>query len=320
MGLTFLGTGSALPELCVDNFDMAKIVDTTDEWMRTRTGIASRHIASHESLTDLITQAARRALDDAGLTPADLDLIIVATMAGDWLVPSAACSLQYQLGATCPAFDLNAACSGFLYGLHTARQFYLAGSAKRILVVGAEMLSRLADWEDLHTCPLFGDGAGAAVLGEGDGDVLESFLTAEGESGESLGCPGAGQSNFPGTPERKRRQVIHMDGRKIFNFAVKHIKTYVTEIMQKVGWTPDDVDWIAPHQANARIIQEAAKKLKMPLEKFLLNIENTGNTSAASVPILLDTMWKNGTIKRGQKIITVAFGGGLTTGQAALIW
>lgn len=318
----FLGTGSCLPENEVTNFDLEKIVDTTDEWIQTRTGIKARRIADENTATsDLAYEAALKAMEAAGITAEELDMIIVATITPDNSFPSTACTLQDKLGAmNASAFDVSAACSGFLYATSLAKQFVESGFSKKVLVVGAETLSKILDFTDRNTCVLFGDGAGAAIIGPVEkGGILAMDLGANGAGGKFLTQP-AGGSRMPATHETidERLHYIKMDGSEVFKFAVRIMAKSSKTVIDKAGWQVDELDYLVPHQANIRIIASAGKKLKLPQEKVHVNLDKFGNTSAASVPIALDEAVRSGKIKSGDKVVLVAFGGGLTWGSVAV--
>lgn len=319
------GLGVYVPTRVLTNDDLAKMVDTSDEWITTRTGIKRRHIAGPDEVTsDLALIAARRALDDAGIGPRDLDLIIVGTATPDMFFPATACLVQDRLGAKqVGAFDLLAACSSFVYGLITAGQLIAAGAVQRALVIGAETLSRLIDWEDRRTSVLIGDGAGAAVLGpvtDGTG-IYSGAVGADGSAGDVLKVQ-AGGSRMPISSEAIERKLhrAYMDGQAVFKLAVRTIPGLIKEAVARAGWTLDQVDRIVPHQANLRIIESMVAQLHLPMEKFVVNIQEYGNTSAASVPLALYEAVQAGQIRRGDRIVLAAFGGGFTYAACAMIW
>ena len=287
-----LGTGYYLPEKILSNSDLEKIVDTSDEWITERTGIKERRIAADDVATsDLALRAAEMALKDAKVSPDELDLIIVATLTSDRIIPSTACIIQDLLGAKrAAAFDLSAACSGFAYGITVASQFIQCGAYRKALVIGAETLSKYINWEDRNTCVLFGDGAGAAVLGQvEDGYGILSFdLGSDGSGGDAIQIPSSG-SRMPVSNEsiEKRLNLIHMNGKEVFKFAVKAMGNTVKHSLEKIGMKQEEINWLVPHQANIRIIQSAAKRLAMPMEKVIVNIQKYGNMSAACIPIAL---------------------------------
>ena len=318
----FLGTGSCLPEKELTNFDMEKIVDTTDEWIQTRTGIKSRRIADDQTATsDLAYGAALKAIEAANISAEDLDMIIVATITPDMHFPSTACIVQDKLGAdNASAFDVSAACSGFVYASTIAKQFVESGQAKYVLVIGAETLSKILDFTDRNTCVLFGDGAGAAIIGQvSTGGIIATDLGAKGSGGKFLTVP-AGGSRMPASQETidNRLHYISMDGSEVFKFAVRIMASSSKAVVEKAGWSVDELDYLVPHQANIRIINSAGKKLKLPPEKVHVNLDKFGNTSAGSVPIALDEAVRSGKIKSGDKVVLVAFGGGLTWGALAV--
>lgn len=318
MSFEILGTGSAHPACRKTNDDIAQLVDTSDEWIRSRTGIESRYVCTTETLQDLALEAAQKALKMAKVQPKELDLILIATIRGDCITPSAACILQNALGASCPAFDLNAACSGFLYALDTADGWFCRNRAKKVLVVAAETMSRLLNYQDRTTCPLFGDGAGAVVLGQGDA-LLSIHLTAKGDPLTLRIDNTDGQSPFL-KMDHPAEQYLHMSGQNTYRFAVSNLCRQLKLAAQEAGIDLKDLDWVLPHQANLRIIEGAQHRLPIPTEKYCINIQNWGNTSAAAVPILMDEFCRKGTFEPGDLLGLVVFGGGLTTGSAILRW
>lgn len=320
-----IGTGSYLPETIVTNEDLEKIIDTNDEWIVTRTGISERRKAPPEMATsDLGAIAAQRAIESANLRPEDIDLIIVATITPDMLFPSTACIIQEKIGATkAAAFDLSAACTGFIYGLSIAAQFIATGMYKYVLVIGAEVLSRILNPKDRSTLILFGDGAGAAVLGpveEGYG-FLSFDLGAEGSGGDLLYIK-AGGSRFPASKEtvEKGEHYIKMVGNEVFKFAVRIMGETSLKALEKAGLTQDDVNYLIPHQANIRIVDAAVKRLKLATEKVYVNLDRYGNMSGASVPVALDEAVRKGRINKGDNVILVGFGAGLTWGSCVIRW
>jgi 3-oxoacyl-[acyl-carrier-protein] synthase-3 len=325
--IAILGTGSYAPARVMTNDDLSKIVDTSDEWIFTRTGIRQRRIAAdNEATSDLATHAARAALTDAGLTAADIDLIIVATITPDMPMPACATIVQAKLGTKAHAacFDLNAACSGFLYALDTAWAMLASGRYKHALVIGAEKLSNALDWKDRTTCVLFGDAAGAVVLGPTRGDgarLIGAKLYCEGGMDELLCIPGGGSAR-PITPDSVNSgdRFIKMKGREVFKVAVREMEDAVEEILEQHALDADQIACVIPHQANLRIIEAIAKSLKLPLERFFVNVDRYGNTSAASIPLALDEARKAGRVKRGDTTLLVAFGAGLTYGSALVRW
>lgn len=311
-----LGTGSALPERIVTNADLEKMVDTTDEWIVSRSGIKSRHIISdHESIGDLLATAAKRAFEASGIDPNTLDGIIIGTTSGDYVFPSAACELQARLGIHnhCPAFDLQAACSGFIYALTVADQFIKAGTMKRVLVMGAEVISNYVDWTDRATCVLFGDGAGAVVLeASTEPGVLSTHIHADGRHLNLLYA----KHDWRTKGNAVARPHIKMEGREVFKVAVNTLDMIVEETLTENQLNKSDIDWLVPHQANMRIITATAKKLDMPMERVVVTVDQHGNTSAGSIPLALDIAVRDGRIKRGDLILLEAFGGGFTWGSA----
>jgi 3-oxoacyl-[acyl-carrier-protein] synthase-3 len=314
-----IGTGSYLPEKVLTNADLEKMVDTSDAWIRERTGIRQRHIAAeNETTCDLAEKASRLAIEAAGIQSSEIDLIIVATTTPDQIFPGTACLLQQRLGIQgCPAFDVQAVCTGFVYALDIADKFVRTEAAKCILVVGAETLSRIIDWRDRGTCVLFGDGAGAVVLRAGDTPgILSSHLHADGRYEPLLTVP-AGISR--GYDQVKANQAfIHMQGREVFKVAVNTLGSLVDETLHPNGMDHVDVDWLVPHQANYRIIEATAKKLDLPMEKVVVTVGEHGNTSAASIPLALDVAVRDGRIKRGDVLLLEAFGAGFTWGSVLI--
>jgi 3-oxoacyl-[acyl-carrier-protein] synthase-3 len=313
------GTGSFLPEKVVTNADLAKMVDTSDEWVAARTGIRQRHLAAEgETTCDLAYGAAVAALQAAGVEAKDVDLLIVGTTTPDLIFPSTACLLQHRLGANgCPAFDVNAACSGFIYALTVADKFIRSGSAKTALVVGAETLSRMIDWSDRSTCVLFGDGAGAVVLKASDeAGILSTHMHADGAYKELLWNPVGVSVGF--THEHNHGVRVVMQGSEVFKVAVKTLDRVVEETLAANGIDRHAIDWLIPHQANLRIIQATAKRLDMPMDRVVVTVDKHGNTSSASVPLALDHGVRSGRIQRGQLLLLEAFGGGFTWGSALI--
>lgn len=318
--------GSYIPARRVSNEELSKTVDTSDEWIRTHTGIGNRHIASdEETCSYMATEAAKEVLEKAGMSKDDVDIIIVATITPDYRdFPATANLVQRNLGiGNIGSFDVKAACTGFVYGLELGRGLILAGTAKNILVIGVEKLSAITNWNDRGTAVLFGDGAGAVVLtprvkGEG---IVDSVLRTDGTGYDALNMPIGGTATpfIPGeTPEEDL--YIYMDGQRVYNFAVKVNVEIVMELMKRNGLTADDVDYIVPHQANYRIILAASRRARIPLEKYYLNMEEFANTSSASIPLALAEMDRKGLLKKGMKILTVGFGGGLTYGGNYIVW
>mgnify|MGYP000928451336 FL=1 len=323
MRVGIMGTGSYVPERILTNNDLAKIVDTNDEWITTRTGIRERRIASDDEATsDLAFKAAEKAIIDAGIDKNEIELIIVATMTQDHLTPSTAALVQDKLGIKAAAFDVSAACTGFIYGFTAGYSFIKAGIYKKVLVIGAETMSRVTDWEDRGTCILFGDGAGAVVLGEVEtGGFLASHLAADGSGACELIVPAGGSRKAATAETIENREVyLKMNGREVFKFAVKAFPESVENVLTQQNLIADDIDIFIPHQANVRIIESIAKRFKQPLDKFFVNLHKYGNTSGASIPIALDEASKEGRFKKGDKIVATGFGGGLTYGSILFEW
>lgn len=317
MNFKITGTGSYLPERVVTNDDLAGMVETSDEWIRQRVGIHERRVATSETTVDMAVNAAKSALDAAGVDPSELDLILTSTVSGEMVSPSTACMVQKRLGATCMAYEINAACSAFIFLLETAAGYFARGKAKKALLIGTEKLSRILNWQDRSTCVIFGDGAGAVVVEAGE-NYLDSTFDVQGDD-EVIRIPHwHGESPFDTTePEEP---FIHMAGQETFKFAVSSITRDVKLLLERNSLTADDIKYIVPHQANARIIDTAARRLKIPQEKFYLNIDRLGNTSSASIPIALDELAHSGKLERGDKLIFSAFGGGLSAAAALLVW
>ena len=319
------GTGSCVPSFAMDNNDIAKLVDTSDEWIRERTGVVRRHIIREETTVSMAAEAGRQALENAGIAAEDVDLIIVSTISSNVILPCTACEVQKDLGAkhaTC--FDLSAACSGFLFALHTAHAYICAGIYKNILLVGVEVLSKLIDWNDRSTCVLFGDGAGAAVLKSEDMRYYLPVTHSDGSKGEALCCRSRydrselSPEDLPKPDEKE--YLMQMDGREVFMFAVKSVPQAIKEVLEKNDTAQEEISFYILHQANRRIVEAIAKRLGEPIEKFPMNLEEYGNTSSASIPILLDELNRAGKLNRGQKIILAGFGAGLTWGASILEW
>ena len=344
MKIKIKGTGSAVPKLRVTNDDLSKLMDTSDEWIRSRTGIGARHLAVEETTTGLAVAAAKEALKDAGMTAEELDLIIAATVTADKFLPNLSCEVQSALGAeNAVAFDLNAACSGFLFALNTVQMYLENGIYKKALVIGAETLSKIMDWNDRGTCVLFGDGAGAAVVaaeeevenqdaadsrtnckamqpGASDkSGILSMVQGSDGARGEVLRCDNRPVNN-PFAVNDSKLSYVSMNGQEVYKFAVKTVPKVIEEAVKKAGLEVEDIDLFVLHQANLRIIESVAKRLHQPMEKFPTNLEECGNISAASVPILLDNINKHGMICEGKKIVLAGFGAGLTWGATVLVW
>lgn len=315
-----VGTGSYLPEKTLTNADLEKMVETTDEWIVTRSGIRERHIAAeHETSSSMALIAAQRALEMAGLQPSDIDMIVVGTCSPDMLFPSAACFLQQRLGLTgIPAFDVGAACSGFIYATSVADQFIRSGNKKTILVVGVEVISHAIDWKDRSTCVLFGDGAGAAILqASDDPGIIDTVLHSAGQYANILNLP---SPHYQKTIEEKLNCFVRMEGKDVYKIAVTELPNTVIELLERNKMHKDQIDWLVPHQANLRIIEFVAKRLEFPMEKIIITVDKHANTSSASVPLAFDVGVREGKIKRGQTVLMEAFGGGLTWGGVLLVF
>ena len=303
-----IGTGSYLPPNVVTNDDLSKTIDTTDEWITTRTGIKQRHVVSDESTCDLAHKASIQALEMAGIDVSELDLIILATTTPDKIFPATATMLQKAIGASCPAFDLQSVCSGFIYALTTAEQFIKTGAANKVLVVGSETLSRIVDWKDRSTAILFGDGAGAVVLsGDEETGILHSKLFSDGSYLSSLQV----SNNYI-----NETGYIEMAGNEVFKIAVNRLSSLAEETLKECNMSTDELDWMVPHQANIRIISAVAKRIKTPMEKVVVTLNKHGNTSAASIPLALDVAVRDGRIKKGDNLLFEGIGGGFSWGSA----
>lgn len=323
MAIRIIGTGSYLPKKVADNHFLSTIVDTDDEWIRQRTGIKERHLSNgKEGTTYMATHAAEAALENAGITADELDMIIVATVSADTYVPSTSCQVQGAIGAiraTC--FDLNAACSGFLFAMNTAYAYIEMGMAKTILIIGAETLSREVDWSDRSSCILFGDGAGAAIMRqeEGKGGLIASVTGSDGSQGDVLTCKGRGIQN-PFHQSKRKKDYLRLEGQAVFRFAVTMVPRCIKQILKKTGYDTEDIKFFVLHQANVRILELIAKRLKVDIDKFPMNLDHYGNTSSASIPILLDELNRNNLLEPGDKIVLSGFGGGLTWGAVLIEW
>ena len=314
------GTGSALPQKVLTNKDLEQFVETSDEWIASRTGIRQRHVvADGETTADLAERAARAAMEAAGVQASELDMIVLGTTTPNLIFPSTACLVQHRLGANgCAAFDVNAACSGFIFALSIADQFIRAGTCKTILVIGAETLTRMLDWSDRNTCVLFGDGAGAVVLkADAEAGILSTHLHADGGKKELLYNPVGVSEGFK--PDEKNAGVrVLMTGNEVFKHAVKALDAVVDETLAANGLDKSALDWLIPHQANLRIIEATAKRLEMPMDRVIITVDKHGNTSAGSVPLALDEAVRSGKVQRGQLLLLEAFGGGFTWGSALI--
>lgn len=315
-----IGTGSYVPVQIVTNEDLAKIVETDDEWIRTRTGIHERRIVLEEGTSRMAIEAAKRAIENAKLSAEELDIILLATSSPDHCFPAGACEVQAAIGAVnAVAFDISAACSGFLFALNTAQAYIQAGIYRTALVVGADCLSKLTDWSDRSTCVLFGDAAGAAVVRAEEKGMVHMVMGSDGVKGPVLSCIARTDGNFLNgkTPELG---YMSMNGQEVFKFAVKKVPECIHQVLDEAGVTMDQVSCFVLHQANYRIVEAVAKRLKQPIEKFPMNMDRFGNTSGASVPLLLDELNREGRLKQGEKIVLAGFGAGLTWGAALLEW
>lgn len=320
-----LGTGRSLPEKVLTNADLEKIVDTSDEWITTRTGIKERRIAREdEALSDFAIVAAKNALDMAGIKPEEIDLVLVATVTADMLFPSTGCIVQHKIGATnAAAFDFQAGCTGFIYGLSIANQFIKSGAAKKILLIGGEVLSKITDFQDRTTCVIFGDGCGAVILSAENGEkgILSTSIHSDGSMADFIEMP-AGGSRIPASINsvQQRLHFIKMKGNETFKVAVRRIESACRESLEKANLLPENVRWFIPHQANVRIINAVAERLGWPPETLYMNIERVGNTSAGSIPIALDEVVRDGKLKEDDILLFSAFGSGLTWGSAVVRW
>ncbi|MGQ9618581.1 MAG: beta-ketoacyl-ACP synthase III [Candidatus Aminicenantia bacterium] len=320
-----IGTGSYLPKKVLTNFDLEKMVDTSDEWIRTRTGIRERRIAEEkEATSDLVVKASHKAFEMAGIKPSEIDCIIVATITPDNLFPSTACWVQKELGINrIPAFDISAACTGFIYGLIIAESLIKNRTCRKVLLAGAETLSKVTNWEDRNTCVLFGDGAGVAILSESNDEsgIITSYWAADGSLAELLYQP-AGGSRMPASEETasKKLHTIHMKGNEVFKYAVKNMGDSAIKVLKKAGITGEEIKYFIPHQANIRIIEATAERAKIPSSKVYTNIGKYGNMSAATVPIALDELNREGKLNKGDIVLLNAFGAGFTWGAVILKW
>ena len=320
MTTKIIGTGRCLPETVVTNDDLSKIMDTSDEWISSRTGIRERHIAKDETTATMSAEAAKKALAQAGLEASDIDLIIVGTLTGDYVTPSTACEVQSMIGATnAVAFDVNAACSGFMFALNTAHVYLQAGIYKNALIIGAETLSKIMDWNDRGTCVLFGDGAGAAVVTSGDNGLLSYTQGSDGSKGMVLACQNRTNNN-PLISTSKELAYTYMDGQEVYKFAVSKVPDSIKQVLAEANLEVDDIKYFILHQANIRIIQSVAKRLKVSEDKFPISLDHCGNISAGSVPILLDEVNEKGMLQKGDKIVMAGFGAGLTWSACVMEW
>ena len=323
MAVKICGTGSCLPKNQMTNDDLSKIMDTSDEWIKSRTGIRNRHIAKEETTTSMSVVAARQAMEQANLLPEDIDLILAATLTPDNILPTLSCEIQREIGAIhATAFDIGAACSGFLFALNTAYAYITSGLYKNVLVVGAEVLSKVMNWDDRSTCVLFGDGAGAAIvrdIPEEEQGMYGFIQGSDGARGMALSLEGR-QVNNPCIKNKDTLSYVLMNGQEVYKFAVKTVPNAILQAIEQSNLSVDEIDHFILHQANIRIIESVAKRLHQPLSKFPINLDQCGNMSAASVPVLLDWVNRDGKLKKGDKIVLAGFGAGLTWGAAVLTW
>lgn len=315
-----IGTGNFVPEKRIDNDYLSTIVDTSDRWIVERTGIKERRVAQEETTVLIAAKAGEKALENGKINPEEVDLIILATMSGDNVLPNGACQVQELIGAkNAVCFDINAACTGFIYALSTAQAYIKSGMFKTVLIIGAEVLSRMIDWNDRGTCILFGDGAGAAVIKASETGFVDQVLKSSGEKAEVLTCKNRRNNNLFAKEEEKT-DYIYMNGQEVFRFAVKRVPECINQLLEKTGVKAEEIDYFILHQANIRIIKSVANRMGVGLDKFPSNLDKYGNTSAASIPILLDELNRENKLKRGDKIILTGFGGGLTWGAVLLEW
>lgn len=320
MATGIIGTGSYLPPTVIDNNELAKIVKTNDEWIQEHTGIVERHIAMEETTSFMGAEASKLAIENAEIDPKEIDLIVFATLSPERATPSMSCIVQDKIeavNATC--FDINAACSGFVYALQVADAYIQSGMAKTALVIGGETLSKMVDWKDRSTCILFADGAGAAIVRDQEHGILSTITHSDGSKGMSLKCKERSTRNFL-VKKQEDKHYIQMIGPDIFKFAVRRVPACIDLLLERAGLTKEDVTYFVLHQANARIVASVSKKMEVPIEKFPMNVDHCGNTSSASIPILLDEMNRDGMLKSGDKIVLCGFGGGLTWGAHLLEW
>ena len=320
MSVKILGTGSFLPEKSVSNDDLSKVMDTSDEWISSRTGIRSRHISIEDTTSTMAVKAAKKALENAGVSAEELDHIFVATLSGDHATPSTSCQVQKGIGAVnAVCMDINAACSGFVYGLNTAIAYSRAGMGKKMMIIGVETLSKILDWSDRSTCVLFGDGAGCAIVEADDSREIYIDAGSDGAKGDVLTCEERHLNNLLVKDDSPMQQVT-MDGQEVFKFAVRMVPKSITKVLDQAGVDKEEVKYFVLHQANRRIIEAAARRLKEPMEKFPMTIGQFGNTSTASIPLLLNDMIQKDMLKRGDKIIMSGFGAGMTWGAVLMEW
>ncbi len=318
MSFKIVGTGSYVPEHTVTNDDLTLFLDTSDEWIRSRSGIEQRHIVTNETTSELATKAAQAALENAGADVSEIDMILCATVSGEYVSPSVACMVQHNLGAQCPCLDLNAACTAWIYLMDTAAAFFCKGGIRKMLVIGAESMSRILNWHERSTCVLFGDGAAAVVLEPGDNYITSVFQVQGGD--DVIAIP-TKKGISPWYDRQEKEPLVHMNGQETYKFAVSNFPKRIAEVVEKAGLKQSDVDWVIPHQANKRIIDGAARRMKdIPADHFCVNIQKYGNTSAASIPLVLDEWNRAGRFQPGDLIAMAAFGGGLSSAACLVRW
>ncbi len=318
MSFKIVGTGSYVPEHTVTNDDLTLFLDTSDEWIRSRSGIEQRHIVTNETTSELATKAAQAALENAGADVSEIDMILCATVSGEYVSPSMACMVQHNLGAQCPCLDLNAACTAWIYLMDTAAAFFCKGGIRKMLVIGAESMSRILNWHERSTCVLFGDGAAAVVLEPGDNYLTSVFQVQGGD--DVIAIP-TKKGISPWYDRQEKEPLVHMNGQETYKFAVSNFPKRIAEVVEKAGLKQSDVDWVIPHQANKRIIDGAARRMKdIPADHFCVNIQKYGNTSAASIPLVLDEWNRAGRFQPGDLIAMAAFGGGLSSAACLVRW
>ena len=320
MTTKIIGIGSYVPDTVVTNQDLMKFLDTDDAWIRERTGICERRVSKDMGTCGLAIEAAKRAIDDAGIDPKEIDLIVLATSSGDRAFPAAAMDVQAAIGAVnAVGFDITAACSGFIVGLHSAHSFFAAGIYKTALIIGAETLSKVVDWTDRGTCILFGDGAGAAVVRASETGIIRTLMGSDGTKGWTLECQARNLGNCV-NGIKPELGFMKMDGKEVFKFAVRKVPEIVAQILEDAQMDPEEIKYFVLHQANFRILEAASRRLKVPMDRIPVNIDRYGNTSAASVPILLDELKRDGKLERGDKLVLAGFGSGMTWGATLLEW
>ncbi|MEE1086938.1 MAG: beta-ketoacyl-ACP synthase III [Schaedlerella sp.] len=314
------GTGSYVPEHFYDNFDLTKMVKTSDEWIQERTGIVRRHIAQEDTTVSMAVKAAQAALENCGMDAKELDMILAATMTPNRIVPGIACEVQKEIQAEkAVCMDLNAACSGFVFAYNTAQAYIATGICQKILIIGSESLSNIVNWEDRGSCILFGDGAGAVILKSEEGELLSSVMHSDGSKGDVLVCESRHQKDWKEREEAKET-YLYMDGQGVFKFAVKKVPEVIGELLEKVDCLAEEIDWFILHQANRRIIESVSKRMMVGIEKFPMNLQEYGNTSSASIPILMDELNRSGKLKKGDKLVLAGFGAGLSWGAVLVEW